>query len=73
MKHTLFEGEAKSITCTSTTGQITILENHRPLLTMLAAGPMKITPVSGEDYYINIAGGFAEVQKNNRIRCIVEE
>jgi len=72
LKKTFFEGEAESITCKTTSGEITILNNHHPLITVLAPGAITVIDKSEKKEYINASSGFLEVQ-NNRISVILEE
>ena len=71
LKKTIFHGEAKSLTCPTTSGEITLLDNHRPLITVLKSGVMKMVDKSEEIHYINVSSGFLEVQ-DNKARLIVE-
>ncbi len=73
LKTILFQGEAASVTCKTTSGEITILDHHRPLISELAAGVITITDNAKKEHYIPVASGFLEVEENNRARCIVEE
>ncbi len=57
---TVFDGKASSVTLPSSTGEITILANHMPLLAKLAEGEVAIRN-DGEDRSIVIGGGFLEV------------
>ena len=43
LKKVLFDGEAESINCETASGQITVLNGHRPLISMLTKGTLKIT------------------------------
>ncbi len=52
----VFEGEAKEVSLPTTTGEITVLKGHIPLITTLKEGTVKFS-----DQNINIKGGFAEV------------
>jgi F-type H+-transporting ATPase subunit epsilon len=72
LKDTLFNGAAKQMTCRSSSGEITVLDHHRPLLSMLLSGVVKIVDEKDEEKFIEIGGGFIEVKKGNRVRLIVE-
>ncbi len=73
LKKTLFEGEAKSVNCKTASGEITVLDHHRPLVTALVSGVMKIVPTSGEDQYFPIASGFLEVNASNQVKVLADE
>ena len=53
---TLFEGETNSITLPTKDGEITVLKNHIPLITVLKKGEIRFS-----DQKISIEKGFAEV------------
>ena len=59
-----FDGEAKAFTAKTTTGEITVLDHHRPLVTILAEGLAKIRQASGEVKELAIRSGFLEVSLN---------
>ena len=59
--------------CKTTLGEITILDNHEPLITVLAAGQIKVTDKSGKEHFFQVKSGFLEVKPGNEARCIVEE
>jgi F0F1-type ATP synthase epsilon subunit len=80
LKNILFQGQALSLNCQTTMGEITILNNHETLITVLAAGVIRIAvenPSAGagqaKDQYFPIKSGFLEVKPGNEVRCIVEQ
>ena len=60
---TVWEDKVEEIVLPSTTGQLGILSGHAPLLTALEIGVMRVRP-DKEWKAIALAGGFAEVDKN---------
>ncbi len=50
----------------TTTGEITILPHHIPLVSVLQTGEMKIKDKDGEQI-IAVAGGFVEVRGKNEV------
>ncbi|MFA6537355.1 MAG: ATP synthase F1 subunit epsilon [Patescibacteria group bacterium] len=56
----VFKGEVDSITLPTTTGEITVLPNHLPLISVLKAGEILIKN-NGEDVSVAVSGGFIEV------------
>ena len=64
-------------------GEITVLDNHETLITVLVAGVIKIIPAKSRDgeavlrdrgaLFFPIKSGFLQVKENNEARCIVEE
>ena len=52
--------EVISVNLKTLQGEITVLDHHRPLLTPLAAGPIKIKTANSQEE-IMAGGGFVEV------------
>jgi len=72
LKQILFQGEAKSLNCKTITGEITVLDHHEPLITVLSTGVLKVTDKNNKELFFEIKSGFLEVRPNNEVRCIVE-
>lgn len=62
----VYENEIDQITLPTQTGEITVLPNHIPLLSALKAGEL-VVKIDGRDLAMAIAGGFAEIRKNEVI------
>jgi len=69
-ERTLYEGEAASIVAPAFDGQVGILTNHAPMLTLLGTGELRLT-ASGGDRKFTVSGGFLEVA-DNRVRVVTE-
>ena len=54
-------------------GEITVLDNHETLITVLASGIIKIVDNLQKEHFFPIKSGFLEVKADNEVRCIVEE
>ena len=72
LKNILFQGEALSLNCKTVMGEITVLDNHETLITVLATGVMKVVDENKKENFFEIKSGFLEVKPNNEVRCIVE-
>jgi F-type H+-transporting ATPase subunit epsilon len=72
LKRVLYKGQASSLTAKTMSGEITVLENHRPLISILTKGIVKIIDKSGKEHYFPIDGGFLEVSFND-VKLIIEE
>ena len=80
LQRILFEGDAQSVNCKTAKGELTILENHEPIISMLEEGPIKVLPASdggaadghGEEIFA-AKGGFMEVTPQHTVRLLVEE
>ena len=68
----LFQGEAVSLNCKTPMGEITVLDNHEPLISILSAGVVKIGKNDGKEEFFEIKSGFLDVRSNSEVRCIVE-
>ena len=73
LQKVLFRGEASSVNCRTRTGEITILDHHRPLISILEKGTMKIVDKDEKEHYIPVSSGFLEVRSGNEARFLVEE
>ena len=73
LKNILFQGEALSLNCKTTEGEITVLDHHEALITVLSAGPVKIIGKDNKEHLFPIRSGFLEVRPENEVRCIVEQ
>jgi len=75
LKNVLFQGQAVLLNCKTITGEITVLDNHEPLITVLSKCTIKVgvEKDSGKDQYFEIKSGFLELKPGNEARCIVEQ
>ena len=73
LKNILFQGDASLLNCKTVMGEITVLDNHEALITVLSAGVIKIVDKDKKDQYFPIKSGFLEVKPGNEARCIIEQ
>ena len=73
LQKVLYQGEADSVNCQTATGEITILNHHRPLISILREGTMKIVDQEKKEHYIPVVSGFLEVRSGDEARFLVEE
>lgn len=66
----LFEGEVTSVIAHAFDGEVGILENHAPMMTLLGKGSLRLAGSGGEKRF-NIEGGFLQVVENN-VRIVTE-
>ncbi len=66
-----FEGDAKSLNAKSALGEITVLDHHHPLMTVLAKGVMTIEQVAGDRRDIPIESGFLEMNDQNELILLI--
>ena len=63
----MFEGEAVSVSLPTEAGEITVLNQHVPLVTTLAPGTIRIKQEKGADVHIPLTGGYGEVSRKKMI------
>lgn len=69
----VYSGEAEAVLLPGTTGSFSILYNHAPLVSMLATGALKITPMANAaPLMYKVSGGVVEVSKNT-VSVLVEK
>lgn len=68
---TIYENEIFQVSIPTTSGEITVLPHHIPLVSVLAAGELKIKDKQGENH-IAVSGGFLEVKGNNEIIILAD-
>ena len=59
----VFSGEASSVTFPGTEGQFQVLNDHAPLVSTLARGPVTIATATGQQTF-TVDGGVVEVLRN---------
>ena len=66
-----FQGETISVNIKTTSGEITVLDNHRPLLTALATGQAVVIKKDGGKLNFTINSGFLEVSQGNQASILI--
>ena len=66
----LFEGEAASVVAPAFDGEVGILTDHAPMMTLLGKGSLRVGG-GGSDRRFDIEGGFLQVVDNN-VRVVTE-
>ena len=68
-KRKVYDGQVELLSVMTTAGQLGILANHTPLLTILKTGPMHMIVDKKTTYYA-VSGGVLSVQKNQTILLV---
>ena len=68
LEKVLYRGEASSVNCPTESGEITILDHHRPLISLLKKGIIKVLDENKKEHYIPVLSGFLEVKPGNNRR-----
>lgn len=72
IQNTLFEGEAEKIIAQTPSGEITVLDNHLPIITSILGPQIKIIAHDKKNE-ISIASGFLEVRPKSEVVALVEK
>lgn len=67
----VLETEVRSVNVPTVDGEIGILQNHIPLVSILAPGELYLTNTKGEQETMAVSGGFVEV-RDNRIVILAD-
>lgn len=67
----VWSGEARMVSAPAADGDIGILPGHSPVLTVLRAGAVRITPVDGTVRTVHIDAGFMSVDAD-RVTVVVD-
>ncbi len=68
-KRKVFDGNVELLSVMTTAGQLGILAQHTPLLTILKTGPMHML-VDKKTTFFAVSGGVLSVQKNQTILLV---
>ncbi|OGL87415.1 ATP synthase F1 subunit epsilon [Candidatus Uhrbacteria bacterium RIFCSPLOWO2_02_FULL_48_12] len=68
---TVYKEEVDQVTVPTSTGEITILPNHIPLVSQLVAGEL-VVKRGDEITHMAVSGGFLEVRKNNEVVVLAD-
>ncbi len=58
----LYSGDINMLVATGSEGELGIMAQHTPLITLLKPGPLHIKTANGENEVIYVSGGVLEVQ-----------
>jgi F-type H+-transporting ATPase subunit epsilon len=68
---TVWSGQASMVLAKTAEGDIGVLRNHMPVLSLLVEGVVEIHPVDGDRLYAAVDGGFLSVA-NNRVSVLAQ-
>lgn len=66
-----FEGEISSVNLKTTSGEITVLDNHRSLITQLEKGRAVVIKKDGGKLNFDVSSGVLEVGNGNRATILI--
>lgn len=62
---TVWSGEATMVLARTLEGELAVMPGHIPMLGILAAGEVRVTPTDGSTFSAEVDGGFLSVENNN--------
>lgn len=60
----VWSGEASMVVARTVDGEMGVLPGHAPVLSLLAAGEVRISPAEGGQVVAHVDGGFLSVEHN---------
>lgn len=72
LKGIQFSGEIRSLNVNTKSGEITILNNHRPLISVLEKGIAKIGLLDNTRQELEISSGFLEMDDKNNLSILID-
>lgn len=67
----VYENQIEQVSIPTMDGEITVLPNHIPLVSVLKAGELRIIDKDGE-HLMAVSGGFLEVRGNNELVILAD-
>ncbi len=67
IEETLFEGEAEKVIAKTPMGEITVLDDHLPIVSSLVGPVLKIIGKDEKAKIIDISSGFLEVRPESEV------
>ena len=62
--HPVWHGEARSVTIPASEGEMGILADHEPVLTVIKSGSLTVVDPAGERHVFEVADGFISFDSN---------
>lgn len=72
LQKSLFNAEILSVVCPTEAGEIAILPNHHPLISILKEGVVKVKDKEEKEHFFQVKSGFIEISPEHNVRLIVE-
>lgn len=68
----VFSDEVEQVSLPTRDGEITVMPHHIPLVTILQPGELRYKK-GGDDFFMAVSGGFAEVRDNGQTLAILAD
>ncbi len=69
---TEYKEEARGATLKTIAGEITVLDHHLPIISVLKPGDIKVIENSGSKKTIHAGGGIVEVNDKNELIALID-
>lgn len=74
LQRTVFDGEAASLTLPTVSGEITVLDNHLPVVTLAAAGTLRYRlPGDHTTHALPLHSGVIEIRPGSEVVILTKE
>ena len=73
IEETLFEGKVESISLPTPLGEITILENHLPIISLINPGEIRFILENNQQKSFRFPGGIVEVRPESEVVILQQE
>lgn len=68
----LWAGQAERVSAPTVEGEIGLLADHEPILSVLRAGKVRVHGIDGQDHSFAVSGGFISFD-HNTITVVVDQ
>ncbi len=72
LKGIQYQGDVKSLTLTTTSGEITILDKHQPLISSFNKNTATIIDDQNNKKFMELNTGFLEMNSDNKLTVLVD-
>ncbi len=72
LRGTLYDGKAKRLTIPTEVGEITVLDDHEPLISVTKEGLAIVEDAGGKEQFFRINSGFLEVKPGSEVLVLAD-
>lgn len=72
ISETVFDDDAEKIIVSTSLGEITILDGHIPIISMIRGPAFSLVDKDGKTKIIKVSSGFIEVRPENHVVILAE-
>lgn len=71
LRGTAFQGKGSAVVAPTREGQITVLDHHQPLISVLAKGNVVVTDEAGARKEFRVVSGVLEMDPSNNLTLLI--